>query len=95
MAISVKCALHPSGWLAKPRDVCHISIESLPDGLTHRWVVTFTGGMKPRTIMGILPKTRSGHRHMLHTLRDVCDAAIKAGNLDNKANYSRVKGLSG
>ena len=79
MAIKIRCDLHHHSFRAKGYAIADIDIHSWPDGTRHGYSVTFGN----TNLLGSIPKTRSGHRNVLHVLRDVlADMDLDALGID-------------
>ncbi len=69
MAIKIRANLHPYGYAARPQRLLEISIHSDDVRPMHLYRITFDN----QEIDGEIAKTKSGHRNLLHVLKDILD----------------------
>lgn len=67
MAITGRFDLRPYGYSAKPLPIVQFSIHTTEDFRYHAYTVVYGGKIK----RGAIRKTQSGHRNLLHLLRDI------------------------
>lgn len=67
MAIKIRADLHPYSFQSKGYALLDIDIWSSPKGRTHGYRITYGN----TELVGHIAKTKSGHRNLLHVLRDV------------------------